>query len=385
MLCDMFYTARGMIQNLLSMVERFDFVPNGGRVYYLSRSQPPLLIPMVKKYYDFTNDYAFLKYHIDLLDKEFKYWHNEKMVDVEKDGKTYRMAHYVVNSNGPRPESYKEDYRLAQQVQEQKQVALYNNLKAAAESGWDFSYRWCIQTNKTANVSLLNVSTSDIIPVDLNAILHYNAKLLADFHYKLNNRKKSQYYSKIASKYQAAIDNVLWNEKEGTWLDYDTKNKRSRNMFYPSNLMPLYTKSYRSDKDKYAKRAIDYLKKNNIESYFGGTPTSLNETGEQWDYPNAWPPLQSFLISGLYETGEEEAMDFAKTLAGRWLESNYMGYNEFGKMFEKYNVLHPGESGGGGEYMAQDGFGWTNGVVFEFLNLFSDLKFNDTSYKEAEQ
>lgn len=41
-------TVKGMIENFLSMVERFGFVPNGGRVYYLSRSQPPLLIPMVR-------------------------------------------------------------------------------------------------------------------------------------------------------------------------------------------------------------------------------------------------------------------------------------------------------------------------------------------------
>lgn len=43
-------TVRGMIENFLSMVDRFGFVPNGGRIYYLSRSQPPLLIPMVSTY-----------------------------------------------------------------------------------------------------------------------------------------------------------------------------------------------------------------------------------------------------------------------------------------------------------------------------------------------
>lgn len=30
----------------------------------------------------------------------------------------------------------------------------------------------------------------------------------------------------------------------------------------------------------------------------------------------------------------------------------------------------PGESGGGGEYLVQAGFGWTNGVVFEFLRRY---------------
>ena len=87
------------------------------------------------------------------------------------------------------PCSYREDYQLVQQVLEQERGSIYNNLKAAAESGWDFSYRWCIRTNKNANLSLVNVSTSDIISVDLNAILQRNARMLAHFHVILGNVK----------------------------------------------------------------------------------------------------------------------------------------------------------------------------------------------------
>lgn len=374
LLCDMPVTVKGMIENFLSMVERFGFVPNGGRVYYLSRSQPPLLIPMVEKYYDYTKDREFLKQNIAVLDKEFEYWQNEKTATVMKNGVPYRMARYVTNSNGPRPESYKEDYQLVQGLPEQERAGIYNDLKAAAESGWDFSYRWCIRIDRNANLSLINVSTSDIIPVDLNAILQRNARLLARFHGILGNPEKVWRYAKIAVDYQAAIDNVLWNEDEGIWLDYDTRDKGSRNSFYPSNLTPLYTMSYNRNKSlDYALKAISYLKRNQIDSYFGGTPSSVNYTGEQWDFPNAWPPLQSFLILGLYRTGVKEAVDMADTLAGRWLRSNYIGYDEYGKMFEKYNAIHPGEGGGGGEYGVQEGFGWTNGIVFELLRLFPDV------------
>ncbi|CAL1678702.1 unnamed protein product [Lasius platythorax] len=378
LLCDMPVTVKGMIENFLSMVVRYGFIPNGGRVYYLSRSQPPLLIPMVAKYYDYTKDREFLKQNIAILETEFEYWQNEKTVNVMKNGKTYRMARYVTNSNGPRPESYKEDYRLAQQLPEQERGQLYNDLKAAAESGWDFSYRWCIRTDRNGNLSLINASTSDIIPVDLNAILQRNARLLARFHGILGNPEKVWRYAKIAVDNQAAIDNVLWNEDEGIWLDYDTGNKRSRNSFYPSNLSPLYTMSYNRNKSTdYALKAISYLKRNQVDLYFGGTPASVNYTGEQWDFPNAWPPLQSFLVQGLYRTGVKEAMNLAETLASRWLRSNYIGYDEYGKMFEKYNAIHPGEGGGGGEYNVQEGFGWTNGIVFEFLRLFPEVKSSD--------
>lgn len=61
----------------------------------------------------------------------------------------------------------------------------------------------------------------------------------------------------------------------------------------------------------------------------------MNQTGEQWDFPNAWPPLQSFLVLGLYRTGTKEAVEYAETLARRWLMANYIGYEETGKMFEK--------------------------------------------------
>jgi len=146
-------------------------------------------------------------------------------------------------------------------------------------------------------------------------------------------------------------------------------------MFYPSNLSPLYTMSYDRNKcSKYARRTISYLKRNKIDSYMGGTPASVNYTGEQWDFPNAWPPLQSFVIQGLHRTGQSEAIEFAKILADRWLNSNYQGYDAYGKMYEKYNALHPGEGGGGGEYNVQEGFGWTNGIVFELLRLFPKTK-----------
>ncbi|XP_076622005.1 trehalase [Colletes latitarsis] len=382
LLSDMYQTAKGMIDNFLYMVEKYGFIPNGGRIYYLMRSQPPLLHLMVAKYLHYTSDLDYLRTIIPTLEKEFAFWQKERMINVQKDGKTYKMAHYVVSSTRPRPESYKEDYQLAQELPEKLRNFFYNNIKAGAESGWDFSNRWCIGSNENGMLSLLNISTQYVIPVDLNAILQQNARLLSEFHRFLGNSVKSQYFAKIAAQLQLGIDNVLWNEMEGIWLDYDMKNNRVRNTFYPSNLVPLYTRSYNPQKrEKYALSAVKYLKLQTIDSFFGGTPTSLNYTGEQWDFPNAWPPLQSFIVMGLYWTRVTEAMDFARELASRWLNSNYIGYTESGQMFEKYDSSIPGQGGGGGEYNVQTGFGWTNGVVLEFLDTFSSIKARAVSYE----
>ncbi|KAG5869462.1 hypothetical protein JTB14_027065 [Gonioctena quinquepunctata] len=109
LLSDMIETARGMIQNLLSMVERFGFVPNGGRIYYLNRSQPPLLTLMVADYVKYTKDYEFLTGNVQTLDRELQFWLNKRTKNIEKDGKTYELAHYDSESDTPRPESYLED------------------------------------------------------------------------------------------------------------------------------------------------------------------------------------------------------------------------------------------------------------------------------------
>ncbi|XP_078034022.1 trehalase [Augochlora pura] len=385
LLSDMHQTAKGMIDNFLYMVEKYGFIPNGGRIYYLMRSQPPMLHLMVSRYLDFTGDYDYLRSIISTLEEEFAFWQNERMISVKKNGKTYKMAHYFVRSNGPRPESYKEDYEIAQQLPAESQEFFYNNIKAGAESGWDFSNRWFNGDTVDGKLSLVNISTEYIIPVDLNAILQQNARLLGQFHRILGNFRKAASYDKLAAQIQQAIDNVLWNEEAGIWLDYNLKNNQPRNTFYPTNLAPLYTLSYnQAQREEYALSAVKYLQSEGIDRFLGGTPSSLNYTGEQWDYPNSWPPLQSFVIMGLHKTRVQKAVSFAEMLADRWVSSNYIGYSNTGQMYEKYDAIMPGRGGGGGEYNVQTGFGWTNGVVFELLGVFPRLQYNASKLNSPE-
>lgn len=148
---EMTTTVKGMLENFLYIVETYGHIPNGGRVYYIERSQPPLLIPMVKLYADHTGDKTFIEQHIKIMETEFHYWIENHSKEIEVDGKTYKLAAYGDMSYGPRPESYSEDIESAALFHEQeKKEAFYSELKAAAESGWDFSSRWFILngTNK---------------------------------------------------------------------------------------------------------------------------------------------------------------------------------------------------------------------------------------------
>ncbi|XP_014241434.1 trehalase [Cimex lectularius] len=365
---EMYSTVRGMLSNFVHLIKTVGLIPNGGRIYYVNRSQPPLFIPMVETYFATTKDLTFIKEHIGEMEKEFDFWMTNRTVRFEKDGVVYKMATYNDFSDGPRPESYKEDYNLAKSIQdEDDKNKFYSHLKACAETGWDFSTRWFV-TNGTDDGSLLDSKAKSIVPVDLNSILYKNADILADFHHILGNWDKEAQYRKIAAEWLTAVTKVLWNEQTGAWLDYDIKNGLKRDFFYPTNVAPLWTNCYEPEKkDYYVSRVVKYLKK---IDYPGGIPTTLKHSGEQWDYPNAWPPLQHMVITGLEQTGDKEAQELAFSLAEKWVLNNYKAFNDSGHMYEKYDSVVVGKGGGGGEYEVQLGFGWSNGVIMDLLSMY---------------
>ena len=63
----------------------------------------------------------------------------------------------------------------------QKQL-LWEELKAGAESGWDFSSRWYRAAPPGQTPSLGDTGASQVLPVDLNALLCRNERTLASFH-----------------------------------------------------------------------------------------------------------------------------------------------------------------------------------------------------------
>lgn len=180
-------TAKGMLENFLSIIDRFGFIPNGGRVYYAERSQPPLLTAMIKSYVETTGDIAFMSQAIPILEREFYFWMNNHMVNVNG----HALALYGDKSKGPRPESYLEDIETAKYLQtDEEKEELWSELKAGAESGMDFSSRWFIKDG-TNNGTLKDIKCRYIVPVELNAILYWNAKIIAEFYIKAKNATKA--------------------------------------------------------------------------------------------------------------------------------------------------------------------------------------------------
>ncbi|XP_016974361.2 trehalase isoform X1 [Drosophila rhopaloa] len=363
---EMYSTARGMIENFLSIVERIGFIPNGGRVYYHGRSQPPLLTGMVKSYVDFTNDDQFAINALKLLEHEFNFFLNNRAVSVNN----HTLCIYSDSSEGPRPESYSEDVNTAASFDsDEKKEHLYTQIKAAAESGMDFSTRWFISEDGTNAGNLSNLSTTSIVPVDLNAYMFWNAKLIAEFYSKAGNIKKVTEYEEKAGEFLLGIQEVLWNEEAGCWLDYDIENKKSRNYFVPTNLSPLWVKAYNiSDSENISAKIMAYIEKNKLDTYPGGVPNTLAAQNEQWDFPNVWAPMQYILVEGLNNLNTPEAKNMSMKWATRWVKSNFKAYTDHLDMYEKYDAQVFGGHGTGGEYDVQTGFGWSNGVIIEWLS-----------------
>uniref|UniRef100_A0A224X931 Trehalase n=1 Tax=Panstrongylus lignarius TaxID=156445 RepID=A0A224X931_9HEMI len=384
---EMYDTVKGMLNNFVSIVDRYGLIPNGGRIYYMMRSQPPLFIPMVDSYLEFTNDTEFLEKNIKSLEKEFLFWMKNRTIVVSKDGRNYTLCQYHDHTSGPRPESYREDVESAQFINKaEDKDRFYSELKSAAESGLDFSSRWFINDQGTNQGNLTDLKIKLIVPVDLNAIIYWNAKLLSKFFKILNRPKEAEVYEKISDKWLEAVDEILWHPEVGAWLDYDLLNKKKRDYVYPSNLSPLWTNCYPADKkNDYTDKVIKYIVKRKVLENLGGVPASLEHTGEQWDYPNAWPPHQYIIIMGLENANTTETKGLAFELAERWVQSNYKAYLPHKAMYEKYDATVVGGHGGGGEYEVQLGFGWSNGVILELLDRYGARLVGKERYDGAQQ
>ncbi|XP_056648764.1 trehalase-like [Diorhabda sublineata] len=368
LLSEMNETVKGILDNFLSLVNRYGFVPNGSRVYYLNRSQPPLLSLMVSLYIDATEDIDWLRKNIHTLEKELVWFLKHRTIIVNN----HRMARYACQSGTPRPESYYEDILTCQSIKNHQKEQCYKNIKSAAESGWDFSSRWFFNGYNHSHSELSDTDTFRIIPVDLNSFLCKAFKEISRFFSLLKNKNKSQEWSDKADKLQMGIQKLLYSEEDGVWYDYDIKSGKHRKMFYPSNLTPLWTGDFNKTSET-GKKVVQYLKENQIDDFKGGIPTSLTQTGEQWDLPNAWPPLQEIVILGLKNIEDPTASDMAKDLAARFVGSCMLGYEKSKVVYEKYDSTTPGTTGGGGEYNPQTGFGWTNGVLLSLIDTFYKL------------
>ena len=350
-----------MVDNFAYEIDTFGHIPNGNRSYYLSRSQPPFFSLMVELLA--THDSDALKKYRPQMEKEYAYWMdgvdalqpgqaNKRVVKLD-DGAI--LNRYWDDRDTPRPESWLDDVNTAKSNPNRPATEIYRDLRSAAASGWDFSSRWMDDPQK-----LGTIRTTSIVPVDLNALMFRMEKLLARASQESGDAASASKYETLATARQKAIESHLWNDKEGWYADYDLKSKKVRNQLTAAVLFPLYVKAAAQDRaEKVAAATSSRLLKP------GGIATTTVNSGQQWDAPNGWAPLQWVAAEGLQNYGQEKvSMD----VTWRFLKNVQHTYDREKKLVEKYDVSTTGTGGGGGEYPLQDGFGWSNGVTLKMLD-----------------
>lgn len=351
-----------MVNNFAYLLDTIGHIPNGNRTYYVGRSQPPFFALMVQLL-STKNGPDTLRRYLPHLEKEYAFW----MQGADRLSPDNPAAHRAVRlpdgailhrywdeHNTPRPESYREDVETAH-VAGQDAATVYRHLRAAAESGWDFSSRWFKDGQ-----SLATIRTTEIIPVDLNCLLYFLEKTLSEAQQVAGNANAADRYKQVAENRRLALNRYCWDEASGFYFDFDFKTGSTTGHHTLAAVFPLFFQVATASQ---AEKVAAIIERRFLQT--GGLTTTLVFSGQQWDAPNGWAPLQWIAFKGLYQYG---LTALANEIKSRWLRANRVIYQKTGKMTEKYNVYEQDLEAGGGEYPLQDGFGWTNGVYLALEN-----------------
>ncbi|KAI1456949.1 glycoside hydrolase family 37 protein [Annulohypoxylon moriforme] len=393
--------SRNIIENFLDLVDQFGFVPNGARVYYLNRSQPPLLTQMVKTYIDYTNDTSLLERALPLLIKEHNFWIENRTVAIHSGNRTFHLTRYGVQNTEPRPESYREDYITANNksyyssssgiiypethaLNDSDKAKLYANLASGAESGWDYNSRWIATPSDAANdvyFPLRSLNTANVIGVDLNSILYANEMTISTYLNRAQNSPLATEFEEMAKNRSAAMYSLMWNGKYMSYFDYNLTSG-SQNVYVPSD--PDTTPEQKADAPEgyqiffhvaqfypfwlgaapaelrdnpLAVKLVFQRVSDLLSQKYGAVAATNYMTGQQWDQPNVWPPLMYVLMKGLLETpatfGQEDpsyvaTQDLSLELAQRYLDSTFCTWRATGGSTDETPQLEgfgPGDTG----------------------------------------
>lgn len=323
---------KGILEDLLTLMQRFHIIPNASRTYFTGRSQPPLLTSFIMDVYKLRPDKLWLEKAIAIAKEEYdQVW----MGTVQPNWRQVYEGlsrYYDVN-------------------------AIHD--LAEAESGWDMTTRF---SRKTLNY----------LPVDLNAFLFKYENDFAEAADILGNSGAAKEWRQKARQRKSTMNKLMWSKAFGVFYDYNYVKKRRGLVVSLATYVPMWAGMVSA---KQAKQLVKSLSK--FEEKGGLTATSVQQISQfvpgsipvQWAHPNGWAPLQFIVVEALKRYGYHyEAEKVART----WLRNNLAWFNKHGQFIEKYNVVNPNKPPAAGLYPNQIGFGWTNAIFERFCQDFID-------------
>jgi alpha,alpha-trehalase len=372
--------ARDMADNFLYEIEHYGTILNANRTYYMTRSQPPFLTEMLLGVFERTHDREWLARARPALDKYYRFWTTEphlipgtglaryydlgegpaaEVLSDEKDaqGRTHydRIREYYRDH----PDAAQGDYdvdRYYDRKNDRLTDLFYKGDRSMRESGFDPSNRF----------GLFNVDVIHYAPVCLNTLLYRMETEGAQIAEILGDAPAAHAWHHRAEARRQAIDRYLWDETAGLYLDYNFETKTRRKYEFATTFYPLWAGLASKEQ---AQRVRENLK---LFEAPGGLLTSTRVTGNQWDAPYGWAPLQMIAIDGLRRSGDDVDAD---RVSRKFLSMVTEDFEEHGAIVEKYDVQRRRSDVAAGirfGYSAnQVGFGWTNAA---FLDLLAGLE-----------
>ncbi len=351
--------AEHMLANFAHLIATHGFIPNSSRSYMLSRSQPPFFFRMVELLHA-ADPAAGFATHLDALKTEHAFWmageatlapgQAHRRVVRTADGAL--LSRYWDDRCTPREESWREDVLTAETAKGRSPAEVWRDLRAGAESGWDFSGRWCANP-----ADIATIETTALAPVDLNALLAGLENAIALGAARSGDAANARAFEARCGTRRQLLQTRFWRADTGHFADLNWRNAADPRPLTAAALVPLYLgMATPAQADAMAAQVQRHLLGAN------GLLTTALATGQQWDAPNGWAPLQWMAAQGLQRYGHAA---LARDIASRWCASVHRVYLATGRLLEKYDVAED-KPGGGGEYETQDGFGWTNGVFVAF-------------------
>ncbi len=335
--------ARFNVENICYLVNRFGYMPNTSNFHALRCSQPPVLSLMMRDYYDFSGDKAWLKLFYKTLIREHEFWNKSRMTDM---GLNHYGGDFSKISNKGFFDYYSRRVGAAPFGKDPNIIG--PNALSEGESGWDYSPRFAGRAFLCA-------------AVDLNSLLYALERNVAYFMRELGEQGAEEWDKKAESRLNL-INKYLWDKKRETFLDRNTETLKFSPVIsaasYFSMLCNVPSREY-AEKMRKSLSVLEYdfgisaCQKHGIEGDF------------QWDYPNAWPPLQYAAVKGLLNYGYR---DDALRIAGKYAAAVEQTFKKTGNLWEKYNVVD-GSDNAKNEYEMPPMLGWSAGVYLYCKNL----------------
>ncbi len=345
--------AKGNVDNFLFMVEKFGFIPNGSRTFFLSRSQPPFLSRMVRDLYAVIQDKEWLNGAYETLKKEYDFWQTKRMMKNGLNGycppitsleEAGGNAHYFLGRVQREPlgeKNFVPDYPSIEELDEAGRMQLGSASLCFCECGWDYSSRFLDEGHECAAIDL------NSLLFDVEENMRAFAEILGNGEGDIWSARKEERRAKMQ---------VLWSEKEELFLDYNVEKETFSGYKSIASAYPMYANIATKEQAESTVRFIESL-----EAPYGFA-AGENKTvwRMQWDFPKVWAPLQVILYDGLKNYGYDE---LAKKVAQKYIALVEKQYAETGELWEKYDGVT-----GGHPSSACIMTGWTAGAYLYFLD-----------------